>query len=65
MWRPYAGPLKHHTDSSVAMTEATFTTAIMPRAAPANGMTLPFARQLRDSLDRLLLAATPPEGGEQ
>jgi hypothetical protein len=35
------------------------------RVAARLRMTLPFARQLRDSLDRLLLAATPPEGGEQ
>jgi hypothetical protein len=35
------------------------------RVAARLRMTLPFARQLRDSLDRLLLAAMPPEGGEQ
>lgn len=35
------------------------------RVAARLRLTLPFARQLRDSLDRLLLATTPPEGGEQ
>jgi hypothetical protein len=35
------------------------------RVAARFRTTLPFARQLRESLDRLLLAATPSEGGEQ
>ena len=34
------------------------------RVAARLRVSLPFAKALRDSLERLLLATTPPEGGE-